>query len=795
MRISFFLLFFSGMMTFSLPGLYAQHPEWVNYTHNKNTAQALAVQGNTVWVGTLGGVVKVDRQTGQRTFLDKSNTGLPGLSIYAVAADANGNVWFGDSEVGLTHFDGIHWVHYHTGNSGLPHNKVNDIAVDPAGIVWVATQGGLARFDGTGWTVWGDYGSVERVMPENDTVVWFGAQHHGLIRLSDTVATKFHPGNSPLPAVFIMDLNLQYNGTLWVATTGGLVSIIDTTWTVYTTANSPLPHNLIRCVGTDTAGNVWIGCQTAGVVVKSGNTWTVYNQANAPLPCNFTIDMVVDESGLAWIAACTGFGSFNRTHWTAYPTANSNLPYGAVHAIGQDTTGRFLFGTASGGVDFNGTVWSDLQGLPHHIVNAIVCDTAGEMWVGTDGGITVYHAGGGWTSYTSATSPLPVASVRDIAFGVNGMAWFAGDQGAVSFDGSQWTHYSTTNSQIAGNDLLSVLVDNNGAVWFGTASEGIARFSNPGWTTFPPAAYGMGGTSVKTLWQDTTGNIWAGSHGGLSVYDGNAWTNYNTGNSGLPSNVVTAITGDPNGFLWIGTIAGLVRYDGANWTLFNMMNSGLASNFIETLFLDDNQRLWVGTYTGGVAVYNEGKVVKPFIYTTGVQLVTHHSAEVSAIITHNGGDTTLSRGIVWDTIPNPTTGNAPGHLSAGTGAGAFSGTLTPLQEQQTYYARPYATNAAGTSYGEEVTFTTLISGIATLKQTAEILLYPVPCRDHLNINTPKPTAAITLFDLTGRVVIQQSFKGSTQITMDMSNINPGIYLLKITYIEGKTVSLRVVKGR
>jgi ligand-binding sensor domain-containing protein len=398
-----------------------QHPEWTNYTHNKNTAQALAVQGNTIWVGTLGGVVKVDRQTGQRTFLDKSNTGLPGLSIYAVAADTNGNVWFGDSEAGLTHFDGINWMHYHTGNSGLPHNKVNDIAVDSAGRVWVATQGGLARFDGTAWEIWNSYGTVESVVAINDTVVWFGAQNHGLIRLTDTIADIFNHINSPLPATYILDFCLQNNGILWVATTGGLVSISDTTWHVYTTANSPLPHNLIRCIDADTTGNVWIGSQTAGVVRKSGNTWTVYNQSNAPLPCNFTIAMVVDESGLPWIAACTGFGSFTGTQWAGYPTANSGLPYGAVHAIGQDTTGRYLFGTASGGVDFDGIDWGHLPGLPHHIVKSIVRDTAGVMWVGTDGGLTVYHAAGGWTSYTSATSPLPVASVRDIAFGHNGL--------------------------------------------------------------------------------------------------------------------------------------------------------------------------------------------------------------------------------------------------------------------------------------------------------------------------------------------------------------------------------------
>jgi hypothetical protein len=46
-------------------------------------------------------------------------------------------------------------------------------------------------------------------------------------------------------------------------------------------------------------------------------------------------------------------------------------------------------------------------------------------------------------------------------------------------------------------------------------------------------------------------------------------------------------------------------------------------------------------------------------------------------------------------------------VAMGTGEGAFSGTLTPLVKNTTYYARAYATNTYGTSYGQQVSFTTL----------------------------------------------------------------------------------------
>ena len=73
-------------------------------------------------------------------------------------------------------------------------------------------------------------------------------------------------------------------------------------------------------------------------------------------------------------------------------------------------------------------------------------------------------------------------------------------------------------------------------------------------------------------------------------------------------------------------------------------------------------------------------------------------------ISSDGGATVSARGLVYSTSTSPTLSNTA--LTIGSGTGSFSGTLTGLSPITTYYIRAYATNSAGTAYGNEVSFTT-----------------------------------------------------------------------------------------
>ena len=95
----------------------------------------------------------------------------------------------------------------------------------------------------------------------------------------------------------------------------------------------------------------------------------------------------------------------------------------------------------------------------------------------------------------------------------------------------------------------------------------------------------------------------------------------------------------------------------------------------------------------------------PNVTTIAVNTITYTTVSYSGDVTSSGGTTVSSRGVCWSTSQNPTIAN--NHTTDGSGAGVFNGILTGLTSGTTYYIRAYAINSVGTTYGNEVVFTTL----------------------------------------------------------------------------------------
>jgi sugar lactone lactonase YvrE len=272
---------------FSFSVLYAQNPEWINYTSVSN-AISTVIEGDNVWIGTNGGLVKFNKTTGERTFFNKNNSGLPSNYVTSLAIDSSGNKWIG-TYGGLAKFDGTTWTVYTQSNSGLPSDTVNSIAIDNSGNKWIGTYGGgLAKFDGTTWTV-------------------------------------YNTSNSGLP-FNVASIAIDGSGNKWIGTGGGLAKFDGTTWTVYTTSNSGLPFNYVTSIAIDGSGNKWIG--TGGGLAKfDGTTWTVYTTSNSDLPENDVTSIVIDGSGNKWIGTDGGLAVYKEGGVTSVKEiANKNIP-------------------------------------------------------------------------------------------------------------------------------------------------------------------------------------------------------------------------------------------------------------------------------------------------------------------------------------------------------------------------------------------------------------------------------------------------------------------------------------
>jgi len=92
----------------------------------------------------------------------------------------------------------------------------------------------------------------------------------------------------------------------------------------------------------------------------------------------------------------------------------------------------------------------------------------------------------------------------------------------------------------------------------------------------------------------------------------------------------------------------------------------------------------------------------PVLTTLAVTEITTPTAKSGGNISSDGGATITARGVCWDTRPTPTLSD--NKTTDGTGADIFESRIVGLSANLTYYVRAYATNIAGTGYGNEIIF-------------------------------------------------------------------------------------------
>jgi hypothetical protein len=150
------------------------------------------------------------------------------------------------------------------------------------------------------------------------------------------------------------------------------------------------------------------------------------------------------------------------------------------------------------------------------------------------------------------------------------------------------------------------------------------------------------------------------------------------------------------------TIANSFSQNNVNSGGFSSALSGLTQN--TTYYVRAYATNSAGTAYGNEVSFTTLTIVLPIVTTTAVSAITTTSASSGGAVTSNGNGTLSAWGVCWGTSPNPTLGNSS--LQNTNNSGGFSSALSGLTASTIYYVRAYATNSAGTAYGNQVSFTT-----------------------------------------------------------------------------------------
>ncbi len=159
-----------------------------------------------------------------------------------------------------------------------------------------------------------------------------------------------------------------------------------------------------------------------------------------------------------------------------------------------------------------------------------------------------------------------------------------------------------------------------------------------------------------------------------------------TGPQGAPGNDGAVGPQGPQGSFPPGTQPGEINYwNGTTWVSVPSGTRG------QSLIFCDGVPTWGGCL--------------PQVSTSPITNVGSGTSTTGGNVTSDGGSMVSARGVVYGTSSNPTLSN--NFTTDGTGTGSFTSVLIGLSPVTTYYVRAYATNGVGTSYGNEVSFTSL----------------------------------------------------------------------------------------
>lgn len=472
------------------------------------------------------------------------------LLLTVIAAWGSGTARSADAPAGYEHQT------WRTEN-GLPQNSVHSIAQTGDGYIWLATEGGLARFDGMKFVVFDSENTAElrsnnirRLLAGSDNSLWI-ATADGLSRLHNGKFTLFTTQQG-LPSNNVLSLVGDGRGALRAVTSGG-AALYENGRFAGVPEGAP-SSDLSTLVLTDRRGRVWVGGNDGLRVRENGRSKAF--ELEPWLSSSHVTALSEDRSGGIWLGTETGAARIAGDK--LYPIGSpDSISHGLILSLFEDREGDLWIGTDSGGV----TVFRDQrfrkfgreEGMPDDLVRSVFEDSQGTLWAGTNG------------------------------------------HGLRRFNGLTFSSFTTADG-LSSDVILSMASDSKGDLLAGTPDGlNIIHRGHVQWVT---SADGLPDDFVRSIYKDTDGSLWMGTRRGLAHYAGGRVTTYSTAD-GLPSDLVGAILRSKNGRLWVGTLKGLACLRGGTIKRVGLA-AGSRDDPITSLFEDDEGVLWFGTETGGL---------------------------------------------------------------------------------------------------------------------------------------------------------------------------------------------------
>ncbi len=544
--------------------------------------------------------------------------------------------------------------------SGLPQNTIHSILQTRDGFLWLATEGGLLRFDGAEFTVFDTHTAPELrsnlilSLAEAADGTLLAATSEGLLTLHDGKLRLFSTQDG-LPGTAVTRVLCAAEGHCWIITADGIASyrggvlhpfaLTPTLSSSSEQTTAALAHDgslwaatsegVVHLFANGLTERVAVPvtvlsitvAQNGEVILGSRGKLFRYRRrvlTSEAIPANLEVAATLaSPAGPLYLGTQLGLGILWSGAFSLL-TTKEGLPAGRVTNLFEDSDGALWIGTEHGAARlFAGKLEPLVLSESSGPVLSIAEDREGDIWVGTDaGGLTVLRDRT-FTTYTTADG-LPANTIRSIFAGRDATVW-VGTSGAglARSAGTTFARARDVASGLSSNTVLALAETTEGTLAIGTP-DGLDRLHG-GQLTRTTSADGLPDDFVRSLLSTGKDELWIGTRHGLAHWrpGENAKAprvDVFSQGDGLPSDVVGALAEDRQspGAIWAGTLAGLSHIDTAGRIANLSAAQGLTSAIVTALYQQLDGTLWIGTSGGALNRLRQGRVTAYPTQDTGL---------------------------------------------------------------------------------------------------------------------------------------------------------------------------------
>ena len=524
---------------------------------------------------------------------------------------------------------------------GLPQPSVNCILRDSRGFVWLATEDGLSRFDGTEFRTFRhdpadsaslSHNVVHFIQEEESTGnLWVGTVS-GINYFNRSLErfTVFKT-NDPAGTVYANAAFDKKRNRLWLACTIGGLRYLDLSLQKVVDFKEPQLDKEVVWTVKITGDSLMIGTLQGLKILDLQN-----HQISALYTLSPTRALLIDQNDIWFGTEGHGLGRFDRNtkKTTYYNRENGGTNNNDIWSLAKDKDHNLWIGTDGGGLNIlmpdekisHYYLHSefDERSLSYNTIRSIFIEPNGNAWLGTYNGGVSYHEVAPIAFQLYRKEFLNENSLQDNAVSAfteanDGTIWVGTDGGGLHYLKDGIVHRYPLPRKLAHITVITSLQSDGDGLWIGSFQNGLIYLDgHGGWKQFvhhPDDRTTIGANTVWSIQKDSLGYLWIGTNRGVNRFDPKTKVFHHIdhplkGNiNNLFKNVqAQTILISSDHTLWVGSYGLLTAYLPATDSVIEINGIGRNGRSIPDLrvkaLLEDHGKIWIGTYGSGLCQYD-----------------------------------------------------------------------------------------------------------------------------------------------------------------------------------------------